>query len=46
LELVHFEILNQINSSSLEIREFSHFNQILLGLFNVSYAFQDCMSCL
>jgi len=43
LELVHFEILDQFSSSSFEIREFSPFDQILLGLFNVSYAFQDCI---
>jgi len=41
LELVHFETLNQFNPSSFEIREFSPFNQILSGLFDVSYAFQD-----
>jgi len=42
LELVYFEILDQFSSLSLEIREFSVFNQILLGLFDVLYTFQDC----
>jgi len=41
LELVHFETWDQFSPSSFEIREFSPFNQILLGLFDVSYAFQD-----
>jgi len=41
LELVHFETLNQFSHSSFEIHKFSPFNQILLGLFDVSYAFQD-----
>jgi len=39
LELVHFEILDQFSLSSIGIRGFSHFNQILLGLFDVSYTF-------
>jgi len=43
LELVHFEILDQFSHSSFEIHGFSLFNQILLGLFDVSYAFQDCI---
>jgi len=43
LELVHFETLDQFSHSSFEIREFSPLNQILLSLFNVSYAFQDCI---
>jgi len=40
--------LYQFSSSSFKIRECSHFNQILLGLFNVPYAFQDglYLSCL
>jgi len=41
LELVHFKTLDQFSPSSFEIREFSPFNQILLGLFDVLYAFQD-----
>jgi len=41
LELIHFETLNQFSPSSFEIRGFSPFNQILLGLFDISYAFQD-----
>jgi len=41
LELVHFEILDQFNSSSLEIRGFSPFHQILLDLFDISYVFQN-----
>jgi len=43
LELVHFEILDQFSHSSVEIRRFSPFNQILLGLFDVSYTFEDCV---
>jgi len=35
--------LNQVSHSSFEIRGFNSFNQILLGLFDVSYAFQDCI---
>jgi len=41
LELVNFKTLDQFSHSSFEIRGFSYFNQILLGLFDVSYAFQD-----
>jgi len=41
LKLVNFEILNQFSPSSFEIRELNNFNQILLGLFDVSYTFQD-----
>jgi len=41
LELVYFETLYQFNLSSFKIRRFNPFNQILLGLFDVSYAFQD-----
>jgi len=41
LELVHFETLDQFSPSSFEIREFNPFNQILLDLFDVSYAFQN-----
>ena len=40
MELVHFETLDQFSHLSFEIRGFNHFNQILLGLFDVSYAFQ------
>jgi len=43
LELVHLETLDQFSISSFEICEFSHFNQILLCLFDVSYVFQDCI---
>jgi len=43
LELVHFETLDQFSASSFEIRGFSLFNQIFLGLFDVLYAFQDCI---
>ena len=43
MELVHFETLNQFSPSSFEIRGFSTFNQILLGLFDVLYTFQDCI---
>jgi len=43
LKLVYFKILDQFSLSSFEIREFSYFNQILIGLFNVLYAFQDCI---
>jgi len=43
LELVYFEILDQFNHSSFEIRKFSSFNQILLGLFDVSYVSHNCI---
>jgi len=43
LELVHFETLDKFSLSSFEIRRFSHFNQILLGLFDVSYAVENCV---
>ena len=43
MKLVHFETLDQFSLSSLEIRGFSPFNQILLSLFDVSSAFQDCI---
>jgi len=43
LELVNFKTLNQFSHSSFEIYEFSSFNQILLGLFDVSYALNDCI---
>jgi len=43
LKLFHFETLKQFSHSSFKIRGFSPFNQILEGLFNVSYAFQDCI---
>jgi len=36
----YFEILYQFSHPSFKIREFSYFNQILLSLFYVSYAFQ------
>jgi len=39
LELVYFEILDQFNYLSFEIRGFSHFNQILLSLFDISSTF-------
>jgi len=32
--------LNQFSFSTFEIREFTHFNQILLSLFDISNAFQ------
>jgi len=35
LKLVHFKLLDQFSSSFFKIHEFSHFNQILLDLFNV-----------
>jgi len=41
LELVPIETFDQFSPSSLEMREFSHFNQILLSLFEVSNAFYD-----
>jgi len=44
LKLVHLKILNQFSSSSFEIREFSHFNQILLNLFDISSAFHNSIS--
>jgi len=43
LKLVHFETLDQFSFSSFDIRGFSPFIQILLSLFDVSYAFQDCI---
>jgi len=43
LELVYFKTLNQFSSSSSEIRGISPFNQILLGLFDVSKVFSDCI---
>jgi len=43
LECVYFEILDQFSPSFFEIRGFSLFNQILIGLFDVSYTFQDCI---
>jgi len=43
LKLVNFETLNQFNHSCFKIHEFSPFNQILLGLFDVSCASQDCI---
>jgi len=43
LELVHFKTLDQFSSSSFEIRGFSSSNQILLDLFDISYAFHDCI---
>jgi len=42
LKLIYFEILDQFNPF-FEIRRFSHFNQILLGLFDILYTFQDCI---
>ena len=43
MKLVHFETLDQFSPSSFEICVFSPFNQILLGLFDISYAFHDCI---
>jgi len=40
---MYFETLNQFSILFFEIRRFSHFIQILLGLFVVSYAFQICI---
>jgi len=39
LKLVYLKTLDQFSPLSFEIRGFSHFNQILLGLFDVSYVF-------
>jgi len=41
LELVNFKILDQFSHSSFEIRGFSHFNQILLILVDISNAFHN-----
>jgi len=41
LKLFHFKIFDQFSPSSFEIHRFSHFNQILLSLFNISNAFQN-----
>jgi len=35
------KILYQFSPSSFKMREFSHFNQILLSLFDVSSTFHD-----
>jgi len=35
--------LDQFSHSSFEIRGFSPFNQILVGLFDVLYTFYDCI---
>ena len=43
MKLVNFEILDQFSLLSFEMRGFSHFNQILVGLLYVSYTFQDCI---
>ena len=43
MELVHFETLDQFSPWSFEIRGFNPFNQILVGLLDVSYAFQNCI---
>ena len=43
MELVHFKTFDQFSSSSFEISGFSLFNQILLGLFDVSYVVKDCI---
>ena len=43
MELVNFETLDQFNPPYFEIHGFSHFNQILLGLFDILYAFHDCI---
>ena len=43
MELVQFETMDQFSPSFFEIREFSFFTQILLGLFDVSYTFQDLL---
>jgi len=40
LELVYLKIFDQFSHSSFEIREFSHFNQILLSLFDVCMHFK------
>jgi len=41
MELIHFETLDQFSLSSFEIHEFSHFNQILLNLFDISNMFHN-----
>jgi len=41
LELVYCETLDQFSHSSFEIGEFNHFNQILLGLFDISNVFNN-----
>ena len=43
MELVHFETLDQFSSSSFKICEFSPFNLILLGLFDVLYVLWNCI---
>jgi len=41
LKLVHFETFDQFSHLSFEKREFSHFNQILLSLIDISNAFHN-----
>jgi len=41
LELVNFETSNQFSPLSFKIYGFSHFNQILLSLFDISTAFYN-----
>jgi len=43
LEFVNFKILDQFSHLSFEIREFSHFNHILLYLFDVLYVSDYCI---
>jgi len=41
MESVYFKILDQFSLLFFEIRRFSHFNQILLSLFDISSAFHN-----
>jgi len=41
LELVYFKTFDQFSNLSFEIHEFSHFNQILLSLFDISNTFHN-----
>jgi len=41
LKLVNFEIFEQFSHSSFEMYKFNLFNQILLGLFDISSTFHN-----
>jgi len=41
LQLIHFKNFDQFSPLSFEMRKFSHFNQILLSLFDISSAFHN-----
>jgi len=41
LELIHLETFDQFSLLSFKLREFNHFNQILLSLFDISSVFHN-----